>query len=66
LAREGTSFQILLDDVRKSIALTYMEQERIPITEIAFLVGFAETSSFSRVFRKWTGLSPREYREKMH
>lgn len=63
LAREGTSFQALLDDVRKSLALTYMEQKRIPITEIAFLIGFADTSSFSRVFRKWTGSSPSEYRQ---
>jgi AraC-like DNA-binding protein len=66
LAREETSFQALLDEVRKSIALAYMDQARIPITEIAFLVGFADTSSFSRIFRKWTGSSPSEYREKNH
>ena len=63
LARQETSFQALLDDVRQSLALTYIQQERIPITEIAFLIGFADTSSFSRIFRKWTGLTPSKYRE---
>ena len=34
--------------------------------EIAFLVGFANTGSFSRAFRKWTGLPPSKYRQKLH
>ncbi len=64
LAQEDTNFQQLLDDIRKSMSLSYIEQKRIAITEIAFLVGFSDTSSFTRAFRKWTGQSPSEYRNK--
>lgn len=62
LATKNTSFQELLNQVRKSLALDYIEQSRISITEMGFLLGFNDTSSFTRVFRRWTGKSPREYR----
>jgi AraC-like DNA-binding protein len=39
-----------------------MEQPNMPITEITFLLGFSDTSSFSRAFRRWTGKSPSDYR----
>jgi AraC-like DNA-binding protein len=62
LSHENTNFQQLLDDIRKSMSLSYLDQKRVTITEIAFLVGFSDTSSFTRAFRKWTGQSPSEYR----
>lgn len=62
LATRDTNFQELLNQVRKSLALDYMEQSRISITEMGFLLGFNDTSSFTRAFRRWTGKSPREYR----
>lgn len=62
LAAKETSFQYLLNQVRKSLALDYMEQSRISITEMSFMLGFNDTSSFTRAFRRWTGKSPRDYR----
>lgn len=62
LAGLDTSFQDLLNQVRKSLALDYMEQSRISITEMSFMLGFRDTSSFTRAFRRWTGKSPRDYR----
>jgi AraC-like DNA-binding protein len=62
LAERNTSFQDLLNEVRQSLALSYMEQPRVSITEMSFLLGFSDTSSFTRAFRRWTNQSPREYR----
>ena len=42
--------------------MDYMEQSRVSITEMSFLLGFSDTSSFTRAFRRWTGKSPRDFR----
>jgi len=62
LAQQGTGFQQLLDQTRESLSNSYMEQSGISISEIAYLLGFTDTSSFSRVFKRWTGQSPSQYR----
>jgi AraC-like DNA-binding protein len=62
LAQLDSSFQDLLNQVRQSLALAYMEQARVSITEMSFMLGFSETSSFTRAFHRWTGKSPRDYR----
>lgn len=59
---EGTSFRTLLADVRRSLALRYMEDRSLSLTEISYLLGFSEPSSFTRAFRGWTGSSPSEAR----
>jgi AraC-like DNA-binding protein len=61
LADEGTSFKALLDDARMSLARSYIAERRLSVTEIAFVLGFADTSTFSRAFKRWTGMSPSEY-----
>lgn len=61
LAAEGTSFKALLDEARVSLARTYVAEGRLSVTEIAFVLGFADTSTFSRAFKRWTGMSPREF-----
>ncbi len=61
LAEEGTSFKALLEDARIGLARDYVEAGRLSVTEIAFVLGFADTSTFSRAFKRWTGASPREY-----
>jgi len=62
LAERGCSFQELLNQVRESLAMAYMEQGQVNITEMSFMLGFSDTSSFTRAFRRWTGKSPKEYR----
>jgi AraC-like DNA-binding protein len=63
LNKENTSFSKLMDDVRKELATTYMEATDKSVTEITYLLGFAETSTFSRAFKRWTGQSPTRFRE---
>ncbi|MCU0754909.1 MAG: AraC family transcriptional regulator [Xanthomonadales bacterium] len=62
LAAEGTRWQTLLDEVRCDRACWLLTETRKSITEIALELGFAEPSNFSRVFRRWLGRSPSEYR----
>jgi len=63
LADRELSFQQILDDTRNSLALGYIEQSSVAITEIAYLLGFSDVSNFTRAFKRWTGKSPREYRQ---
>jgi AraC-like DNA-binding protein len=62
LAEEGTSYRELLAATRLELARGYLGRERYSITEITFLLGFADASGFSRAFRRWTGTSPSSYR----
>lgn len=62
LKNEGTSYKELLDDVRRQLAAQYMQQPGISINEVTYLLGFSEPANFSRAFKRWTGLSPSEYR----
>lgn len=60
----GTTYGDLLSETRQELAEQYMRQNRHSVSEIAFLLGFSEISSFSRAFRAWTGESPSHYRER--
>ena len=66
LKAEGTTFRELLDEVRFEAACQLLDTARIPITEIAVSLGYAETSAFSRAFRRWSGATPLERRRKSH
>jgi AraC-like DNA-binding protein len=61
LEGEGTSFTGLLAEARLTLAKSYLDEGRLPVTEIAFVLGFADTSAFSRAFRRWTGVAPSDY-----
>jgi len=58
LAKEGTTFNGLLDDVRKQRALELLREPKVPLTEVAFLLGFSHVESFYRAFKRWTGTTP--------
>jgi AraC-like DNA-binding protein len=62
LQTEETSFQQLLDETRRELALRYLKNLSTPIHDIAFLLGFSEPSAFHRAFKRWTGKTPRSYR----
>jgi AraC-like DNA-binding protein len=62
LSQRGTNFQQLLDDTRKELACSYVQQRSRSVTEITFLLGFTDTSNFTRAFKRWTGTSPTHFR----
>ncbi len=59
LAHEGTTFQTLLDDARRELAVRHLSAPDATVAKVAWLVGFSEPSAFHRAFRRWTGRSPR-------
>ncbi len=66
LAKKDTSFQDILDSIRQRLATSYLEQSDLSITEITFLLGYADASNFTRAFRRWHGVSPTKYRSDRH
>lgn len=64
LSLEGTSFQKLKDEYRRAMALAFMGRPELSITAISLLLGFQDSSTFYRTFRKWTGQSPGEFRSR--
>jgi AraC-like DNA-binding protein len=58
LAEHGTSFKELVERLRRDLALRYLGETTLGLTEIAFLLGYSEVSSFSHAFRRWTGKAP--------
>jgi AraC-like DNA-binding protein len=62
LSEQDTTFAAVLDDLRRELAAGLLRDDSHSIHEIAFLLGYVESSTFYRAHRRWTGLSPREYR----
>lgn len=62
LEQKSNSYQEIMEDLRSNLARQYVEQKNLPITEITYLLGFSDTSNFSRAFKRWTGQSPSDYR----
>ncbi len=62
LQSEGTSFRELLEQLRQERAVALLANPRCSVAEAGFLLGFAELSSFSRAFKRWTGKAPAEFR----
>jgi len=60
LADEGTSYHEILNRTREQLACAYI-REGWSVTEVAFTLGFGDTSSFSRAFKRWTGVAPSVY-----
>jgi len=66
LRAEGVTFEEVLDDLRHTLALRYLNGEALSVKETAFRLGFSEPASFSRAFKRWTGTSPLAVRQKNH
>lgn len=66
LALEGQSYQGLKDQVRRDLCLARLQAGEGNFTELAFELGFSDSSSFYKAFRKWTGSTPGQYRELLH
>jgi len=59
LAEQGTTFQEVVDEVRRELARKYLQDRALGVTEVAYLLGFSELSAFDRAHRRWTGKAPR-------
>ena len=64
LADAETTYSLLVDDTRKDLALRYLEDPHRSITDITYSLGFSQPSSYARAFKRWTGFTPSEYRER--
>ncbi len=58
LAAEGSSFTEILTEVRSALADRYLADRALPISQVAWLLGYAEISGFTRAFQRWTGTVP--------
>lgn len=65
LARLGSSYQALLFEVRKEHALDYIRSTHLSVEGLAQRLGFSDARAFRRAFKRWTGLTPSEYRQTM-
>ena len=59
----GTSYQRILDEVRKEMSIEYLRNSNLPIEEVAALIGYSDPSNFRKAFRRWTSHAPSYYRE---
>ena len=59
---EETTFIDVLQQLKANLTSRYLEDDDMPISRIAWLLGFEDASSFSHACRRWTGKSPREFR----
>jgi AraC-like DNA-binding protein len=62
LASEGLTFTGLLETLRLELARTYLSDPALPISQIAWLLGYREVSAFTHAFKRWTGKTPSEMR----
>jgi AraC-like DNA-binding protein len=63
LKAEGITFAELLDGLRHRLALRWLRDERMPVKEVAYRLGFSDPAAFSRAFKRWTGQSPSAIRD---
>jgi len=63
LGEEGCSYRELLEEVRCQLAKEYLQDTKLPLSEIAELLAYTEPGNFSHAFRRWTGISPRDFRK---
>lgn len=62
LSHEATSFSRILDDVRREAAIEMLSESDAPISQIACILDYSAIAPFTSAFRRWTGNSPRAYR----
>lgn len=62
LAASGVSFETLVENVRKTRALSLLTHSDVAVERIAVEIGYSDVRNFRRAFKRWTGVSPSEYR----
>ena len=64
LKAEGTTYEEVLDALRRRLALRLIGKEGAPVKEAAWRLGFSDPAAFSRAFKRWTGSSPAAWRSR--
>ncbi|WP_342737278.1 AraC family transcriptional regulator ligand-binding domain-containing protein [Bradyrhizobium sp. B117] len=62
LALEGLTFSGILDEMKIDLAKSYLKNDELPISQTAWLLGYGEVSAFTHAFKRWTGMTPRQWR----
>ncbi len=65
LQAEGLSYRDVLESTRRSLAENYLQDKKHSLAQIAYLLGFSDQSNFSRAFKRWTSMSPKQYQESL-
>jgi len=64
LHAEGLSYRDVLESTRRSLAQDYLRDQKHSQAQIAYLLGFSDQSNFSRAFKRWTTMSPKQFQER--
>ena len=64
LSEEGVRYKDLLEGARRESACAYLSDQRLTVTEIAYRLGYRDATTFFKVFKRWTGQTPAEYRKR--
>jgi AraC-like DNA-binding protein len=62
LGEAGLSFQEIMEDQRSKLAIRYLADEDLTVSEIGFLLGFSSASAFNHAFKRWAGVTPGQHR----
>ena len=62
LKSEGTSYRQILENVSHTIASQQLTNTSITVEEISLLLGYIDVANFRRAFKRWTGMTPSDYR----
>jgi AraC-like DNA-binding protein len=62
LGCEGTTYAEILESLRTALAKRYLSDDKLPVSEVAWLLGYREVSSLTHAFKRWTGKTPRQFR----
>lgn len=63
LVRENVTFQVILDDTRRELAIQYLKYTSLTPKQIGFMLGYSSVSNFRRAFKSWTNKKLSDYRE---
>lgn len=66
LSEADKSFSDLLEEQRVSLAKTYLKLDHFSLDDVAANLGYSEQSSFGRAFKRWTGITPKQFRRQVH
>ena len=66
LSSEDLTFSEIAEELKGDLAKHYLTGSDLPISQIAWLLGYSEVSAFTHAFKRWTGMTPRQSRVQGH